>query len=244
MKVIVTKDYHEMSKVASEIVSQVVLDNPHAVLGLATGSSPIGLYNNLIEMYEQGTLSFANVSTVNLDEYVGLNKDHPQSYAYFMRNILFDHIDIDLNNTHIPCGSAENLDEQCKQYSELLKNLRQDIQVLGIGSNGHIGFNEPNTPFDSQTHVVQLAESTIKDNSRLFNSIDEVPTQAITMGIANIMNARKIIVVANGANKADAVQKMVEGQVSESCPASVLQRHSDVVLVCDELAAAKLQLQK
>lgn len=244
MKVIVTKDYHEMSKVASEIVSQVVLDNPHAVLGLATGSSPIGLYNNLIEMYEQGTLSFANVSTVNLDEYVGLNKDHPQSYAYFMRNILFDHIDIDINNTHIPCGSAENLDEQCKQYSELLKNLRQDIQVLGIGSNGHIGFNEPNTPFDSQTHVVQLAESTIKDNSRLFNSIDEVPTQAITMGIANIMNARKIIVVANGANKADAVQKMVEGQVSESCPASVLQRHNDVVLVCDELAAAKLQLQK
>ena len=242
MKVIVTKDYHEMSKVASEIVSQIVLDNSHAVLGLATGSSPIGLYNNLIEMYEHGTLSFANVSTVNLDEYVGLNKDHPQSYAYFMRNILFDHIDIDLNNTHIPCGSAENLDEQCKQYSELLKNLRQDIQVLGIGSNGHIGFNEPNTPFDSQTHVVQLAESTIKDNSRLFNSIDEVPTKAITMGISNIMNARKIIVIANGTNKADAVYKMVQGEISENCPASVLQKHPDVVLVCDTLAAAKLKM--
>lgn len=244
MKVIVTNDYHEMSKVAAEIVSHVVLDNPNAVLGLATGSSPIGLYNNLIEMYEAGLLSFANVSTVNLDEYVGLNKDHPQSYAYFMRNILFDHIDIDLNNTHIPCGSADNLEQQCRQYNELLARLKQDIQVLGIGSNGHIGFNEPGTPFDSVTHIVQLADSTIKDNSRLFNSIDEVPTKAITMGISNIMNARKIIVIANGANKADAVQKMVEGQVSESCPASVLQRHSDVVLVCDELAAAKLQLQK
>lgn len=242
MKVIVTKDYHEMSKVAAEIVSHVVLDNPNAVLGLATGSSPIGLYNNLIEMYEAGLLSFANVSTVNLDEYVGLDRDHPQSYAYFMRNVLFDHIDIDLNNTHIPCGSAENLDEQCKQYSELLKNLRQDIQVLGIGSNGHIGFNEPNTPFDSQTHVVQLAESTIKDNSRLFNSIDEVPTQAITMGISNIMNARKIIVIANGTNKADAVYKMVQGEISENCPASVLQKHPDVVLVCDTLAAAKLKM--
>lgn len=242
MKVIVTNDYHEMSKVAAEIVSHVVLDNPNAVLGLATGSSPIGLYNNLIEMYEAGLLSFANVSTVNLDEYVGLDRDHPQSYAYFMRNVLFDHIDIDLGNTHIPCGSADNLDEQCKQYSELLKNLRQDIQVLGIGSNGHIGFNEPNTPFDSQTHVVQLAESTIKDNSRLFNSIDEVPTQAITMGIANIMNARKIIVVANGTNKADAVYKMVQGEISENCPASVLQKHPDVVLVCDTLAAAKLKM--
>lgn len=244
MKVIVTNDYHEMSKVAAEIVSHVVLDNPNAVLGLATGSSPIGLYNNLIEMYETGLLSFANVSTVNLDEYVGLDRDHPQSYAYFMRNVLFDHIDIDLGNTHIPCGSADNLEQQCRQYNELLASLKQDIQVLGIGSNGHIGFNEPGTSFDSATHVVELADSTIKDNSRLFNSIDEVPTKAITMGISNIMNARKIIVIANGANKADAVQKMVEGQVSESCPASVLQRHSDVVLVCDELAAAKLQLQK
>ena len=242
MKVIVTNDYHEMSKVAAEIVSHVVLDNPNAVLGLATGSSPIGLYNNLIEMYEAGLLSFANVSTVNLDEYVGLDRDHPQSYAYFMRNVLFDHIDIDLNNTHIPCGSAENLDEQCKQYSELLKNLRQDIQVLGIGSNGHIGFNEPGTPFDSVTHIVQLADSTIKDNSRLFNSIDEVPTKAITMGISNIMNARKIIVIANGTNKADAVYKMVQGEISENCPASVLQKHPDVVLVCDTLAAAKLKM--
>lgn len=242
MKVIVTNDYHEMSKVAAEIVSHVVLDNPHAVLGLATGSSPIGLYNNLIEMYEHGTLSFANVSTVNLDEYVGLNKDHPQSYAYFMRNILFDHIDIDLNNTHIPCGSADNLEQQCRQYNELLASLKQDIQVLGIGSNGHIGFNEPGTPFDSVTHIVQLADSTIKDNSRLFNSIDEVPTKAITMGISNIMNARKIIVIANGTNKADAVYKMVQGEISENCPASVLKKHPDVVLVCDTLAAAKLKM--
>lgn len=242
MKVIVTNDYHEMSKVAAEIVSHVVLDNPNAVLGLATGSSPIGLYNNLIEMYEAGLLSFANVSTVNLDEYVGLNKDHPQSYAYFMRNILFDHIDIDLNNTHIPCGSADNLEQQCRQYNELLARLKQDIQVLGIGSNGHIGFNEPGTSFDSATHVVELADSTIKDNSRLFNSIDEVPTKAITMGISNIMNARKIIVIANGTNKADAVYKMVQGEISENCPASVLQKHPDVVLVCDTLAAAKLKM--
>lgn len=242
MKVIVTNDYHEMSKVASQIVSQVVLDNPNAVLGLATGSSPIGLYNNLIEMYEAGVLSFSNVSTVNLDEYVGLDKNHPQSYAYFMRNVLFDHIDIDPDNTHIPCGSCDNLEEQCRQYSQLLGKLKQDIQVLGIGSNGHIGFNEPGTPFDSVTHIVQLADSTIRDNSRLFNSIDEVPTKAITMGISNIMNARKIIVIANGANKADAVYNMVQGEVSENCPASVLQRHPDVVLVCDTLAAAKLKL--
>ncbi len=241
MKVIVTKNYEELSKVAAGVVIDVVKANPSAILGLATGSSPIGLYKELIAANKNGEVSFKNVSTVNLDEYVGLPQGHDQSYDYFMKDNLFNHIDIDIANTNLPKGDVSDLSAECARYTALLGKMQQDIQVLGIGSNGHIGFNEPNTPFDSTTHIVELAESTIKDNSRLFNDISEVPTKAITMGIANIMNAKKIIVVANGENKAKAVAAMVQGEITELCPASVLQNHKDVIVVVDEKAASLLK---
>ncbi len=240
MKVIVTKNYEQMSEKAYEVVSDIIKAKPDAVLGLATGSSPIGLYENLVAAYKRGEISFKKIKTVNLDEYVGLDEKSDQSYVYFMRKHLFNGVDIDLNNTNLPNGKAEDAEAECARYTALLETMPQDIQVLGLGSNGHIGFNEPGTAFDSTTHVVKLTESTIRDNSRLFANIDEVPRYALTMGIANIMNAKKIIVVANGTNKADAVYKMVKGEVTEAVPASVLQNHPDVIVVCDELAAAKL----
>ena len=240
MKVIVTENYEEMSKKAAEVVIEIVKNNPNAVLGFATGSSPIGLYQNMIKDHKENGTSYKNVTSVNLDEYVGLKADHNQSYAYFMRTNLFDGLDIDLKNTNLPCGSASDLKAECDRYNALLDANQQDIQVLGIGSNGHIGFNEPNTPFDSVTHVVDLTESTIKDNSRLFNSIDEVPRQALSMGIKNIMNAKSIVMVVSGKNKAEAVRGMVKGEVTEKLPASVLQLHPCVTVICDKDAASLL----
>ena len=240
MKVIITKNYEEMSEKAYEIVRDVIKANPNAVLGLATGSSPIGLYDDLVKAYERGEISFKNIRTVNLDEYVGLDYSSDQSYVYFMRKNLFERVDIDLANTNLPDGKAKDLEAECARYTKLVEGMQQDVQVLGLGSNGHIAFNEPGTPFDSTTHVVKLTESTIKDNSRLFKNIDEVPRSALTMGIANIMNAKKIVVVANGANKADAIYKTVKGEITEAVPANILQKHPDVTIVCDELAAAKL----
>ena len=239
MKVIVVKDYEEMSRKAFEIMSQVVKTKPDAVLGLATGTTPIGLYKEMIADHKNNGTSYKNIRTVNLDEYAGLDISSDQSYVYFMRDNLFDHIDIELFNTNIENGKAADRPAECARYNALLGELQQDIQLLGIGSNGHIAFNEPGTPFGSVTHIVDLTESTIKDNSRLFASIDEVPRQAFTMGLKNIMNAKKILVLANGANKANAVYNMVKGQVTENVPASVLQLHPDCTLVCDE-AAAKL----
>ena len=194
----------------------------------------------MIDKCAKKEISFKNIKTVNLDEYVGLPKGHVQSYDYFMKDNLFNHVDIDLANTNLPNGIAADLDAECARYTALLNKMRQSIQLLGIGSNGHIGFNEPKTPFDSTTHIVNLTESTIKDNSRLFDDISEVPTKAITMGIANIMNAKKILVVANGENKAKAVYNMVKGPVTEDCPASVLQKHEDVIVIVDKKAAALL----
>ncbi len=237
MKVIITKNYDEMSAEAYKIMKEVVTSNPEAILGLATGSTPIGLYKNMIEDYKKGAVSYAKIKTVNLDEYAGLDYSSDQSYVYFMRHNLFDHIDIDLKNTNIENGKAENAEEECARYNALLETMQQDIQILGIGSNGHIAFNEPGTPFGSVTHVVALAESTIKDNSRMFASIDEVPTKAFTMGLKNIMNAKKIVILANGANKAKAVYGLVKGEVTETVPASVLQLHPDCTLICDEAAA-------
>lgn len=240
MKVIVTENYREMSDKAAEIVIGVIKNNPNAILGLATGSSPIGLYQNMIKDHKENGTSYKNVKTVNLDEYVGLTADHDQSYAYFMRKNLFDGLDIDQKETHLPCGSAKDLKAECDRYNALLNDYKQDVQVLGIGSNGHIGFNEPGTPLDSVTHVVELTESTIKDNSRLFASADEVPRQALSMGIKNIMNARSIVMVVSGKNKAEAVRGMVKGEITTALPASVLQLHPFVTLICDKDAASLL----
>ena len=241
MKVIIAKDYEEMSKKAFEVMREVVKGNPRAVLGLATGSTPIGLYKNMIEDHKQNCTSYREIRTVNLDEYAGLDYSSDQSYVYFMRSNLFDYIDIDLKNTNIENGKAADRQAECDRYNRLLEGMQQDIQVLGIGSNGHIAFNEPGTPFGSVTHIVDLAESTIKDNSRMFKSIDEVPRQAFTMGLKNIMNAKKILILANGANKAKAVYGLVKGEVTEAGPASVLQLHPDCTLVCDEAAAELLK---
>lgn len=240
MKVIVTKNYEEMSKKAAEIIIDIVKNNPSAVLGLATGSSPIGTYQNMIKDYKENGTSYKGVHTVNLDEYVGLTADHDQSYAYFMRDNLFNHVDIDLKNTNVPCGSATDLQKECDRYNALLEEYKQDVQLLGIGSNGHIGFNEPGTPIGSVTHLVDLTENTIKDNSRLFASIDEVPRQALSMGIKNIMNAKSVILVACGKNKAKAVYGMVKGEITPDLPASILQLHPFVTLVCDKEAASLL----
>lgn len=240
MNVIIAKSYDEMSKKAFEIMKATVEGKKNATLGLATGSTPIGLYEEMIADHKACGTSYAEVSTFNLDEYVGLDYSSDQSYVYFMREHLFDHIDIKLENTNIENGKAADPAAECARYNALLAENTVDLQILGIGSNGHIAFNEPGTPFDSVTHVVDLTETTIKDNSRLFNSIDEVPKQAFTMGLSNIMTAKKIVVLANGANKAKAVYGMVHGEITEDIPASILQNHSDCTLICDEAAAALL----
>ena len=240
MKVIITENYEEMSAKAAEILTAIVKNNPNATLGLATGSSPIGTYQNMIKDHKENGTSYKNVHTVNLDEYVGLTADHDQSYAYFMRDNLFNHIDVKPENTNVPSGVAKDLGAECDRYNALLDEYKQDVQLLGLGSNGHIGFNEPGTPFGSVTHLVDLTESTIKDNSRLFASIDEVPRQALSMGIKNIMNAKSILVVVSGANKAKAVYGMVKGEITPELPASVLQLHPFVTVVCDKAAASLL----
>lgn len=240
MKVIVVDNYQQLSATGAQIIADVIKSNPHAVLGLATGTSPIGIYQNLIEMCKRGEISFADVKTVNLDEYVGLDGSHPQSYRFFMNDNLFNHVDINKANTFVPNGVALNLEKECQRYTALVDSMQQDIQLLGIGSNGHIAFNEPGTDFQSTTHVVNLTENTIKDNSRLFDSIDQVPTKALTMGIKNIINAKRILIVANGKNKAQAVWQMVKGSVTVDCPASILQTHPDVTVVVDKDAASLL----
>lgn len=241
MKIIIAKDYDEMSKKAFEVMEKVVKSNPQAVLGFATGSTPIGLYKNMIRDHRENGTSYKNIKTFNLDEYAGLDYSSNQSYCYFMRNNLFDHIDIDLSNTNIENGKAADRQAECDRYNALLATMQQDIQVLGIGSNGHIAFNEPGTPFGSVTHIVDLTESTIKDNSRMFASINEVPRQAFTMGIKNIMNAKKLLMLVSGANKAKAVYGLVKGEVTEDLPASVVQLHPDCVLILDEAAASLIR---
>lgn len=240
MKVIVTENYDEMSKQAAKIMIDVVKSNPKAIIGLATGSTPLGLYAEMIKDHKENGTSYKDISTVNLDEYAGLDVTSDQSYVYFMRHNLFEGLDIDLKNTNIENGKAADREAECERYNKLLDKMRQDIQVLGIGSNGHIAFNEPGTPFESTTHIVDLTESTIKDNSRLFASIDDVPRQAFTMGLKNIMNAKRILILANGKNKAKAVYGLVKGPKTTDVPASVLQDHPDCILICDKEAAALL----
>ncbi len=240
MKIIRVKNYQELSKKASEIFISLLKEKPSATLGLATGSSPIGLYQNLVKSYQNKEISFKNVKTFNLDEYCKLPKDHPESYYSFMYRNLFSHVDINKDNIHLPSGEAEDLQEECLAYNNLLKNTLIDLQVLGIGSNGHIGFNEPGTPFKQETFIVTLAQKTREDNKRFFNSLDEVPTQAITMGINNIMQAKKIVLIASGKSKANAINKLVNGPLTEAFPASILQNHPDVTIIVDEEAASLL----
>ena len=240
MNVIITKGYEEMSSKAFELMKEVVTENPAAVLGLATGTTPLGLYERMARDHKENGTSYKQVRTVNLDEYEGLDLSSDQSYIWFMRENLFRHLDIDPKNTNIENGKAQDAAQECARYNALLEDMRQDIQVLGIGSNGHIAFNEPGTSFEAETHLVDLAESTIRDNSRLFARIEDVPRRAYTMGPKNIMNAKKILILASGANKAKAVLGLVEGEVTEQLPASILQRHPDCTLVCDEAAASLL----
>lgn len=240
MKVIVCKNTEELANEALKVMLDVIKSKESPIIGLATGSSPIGLYNAMIHDHKENGTSYKNVKSVNLDEYVGLGIESDQSYVYFMNDNLFKSIDIDKKNTNLPNGKAADMNAECERYTALLDSMPQDIQLLGIGGNGHIGFNEPGTPFDSTTHIVELQERTRLDNARFFSSLDEVPTHAITMGIKNIMNAKKILVVANGKGKADAVYSMVKGEITEACPASVLQKHNDVIVIVDEDAASKL----
>jgi glucosamine-6-phosphate deaminase len=240
MNIIRCQNAHDVALKAYEIFKHQLNSKPKSVLGLATGSSPILLYQELILGVKNKELSFKDVSTFNLDEYVGMDSTHPQSYAYFMKSQLFDHVDIELNQTHIPHGLAQDLELECKSYNEALDQYHVDIQLLGIGSNGHIGFNEPFTPFDSVTHVVKLKESTRKDNAIFFDSLEDVPTHAISMGIQNILEAKKIVLLAIGKKKANAIHAMVHGPIDESCPGSILQTHPDVTLILDEEAASLL----
>ena len=237
MRIYRAHNYQELSRKAANIVSAQVILKPNCVLGLATGSTPIGTYKQLIEWYNKGDLDFAEVTTVNLDEYRGLSPDNEQSYAYFMRQNFFDHININPDNVNIPNGLNLNAKSECERYDRVIKNLGGiDLQLLGIGRNGHIGFNEPGSAFEKHTHCVELSKSTLEANQRFFTSIDQVPTHAYTMGIRSIMQAKHVLLIATGSDKAEAVFKSFFGPVTPEVPASVLQLHQHVTLVADEEA--------
>lgn len=241
MKIYVSDDYKGMSRKAANIVSAQVILNPACVLGLATGSTPIGMYQQLIDWYNKGDLDFSQVKSVNLDEYVGLAPTHDQSYRYFMQHNLFDHVNIDPANTNVPNGLASDPEAECQRYNEVIRSMGGiDIQVLGMGHNGHIGFNEPGEAFELETHVVDLTERTIEANARFFASKDEVPKRAITMGIKSIMQARQILVVVSGEDKAEIVKKAFFGPVVPQVPASILQMHPNVVLCGDKAALSQI----
>ena len=235
MIIIKTKNYEELSKKAADIIGSVVVLKPDAVLGLATGSTPVGTYKELIKGYEAGTYDFSKIKSVNLDEYKGLSGDHDQSYRYFMNTNLFDHVNIDKANTNVPAGLVDDGEAECERYNQLIKDLGGiDLQLLGIGGNAHIGFNEPCDEFVKGPHLVTLEEGTREANARFFASIDEVPTQAYTMGIENIMSAKKILLLANGKAKAQAVYDTCFGPVKPQVPASILQLHADCIVIADE----------
>lgn len=243
MRLIRAKDYEDLSVKAANIIAAVITLKPNCVLGLATGSSPVGTYKQLIKKYEAGELDFSRVKTVNLDEYVGLSKYHDQSYAYFMRDNLFDHVNIDQRNCNIPSGMTDDAEAECYNYDKLIQDLGgTDLQLLGMGPNGHIGFNEPDNVFIAATHCVKLAESTIDANARFFESREDVPRLAYTMGIWGIMKAKKVLMVVNGKKKAKAVKAALTGPVDPKVPASILQLHPDFTLVADEEALSLLEL--
>lgn len=237
MNVKVMKDYEDLSQIAANEIEEQVKAAPASVLGLATGGTPLGTYKHIIKGYEQKGIDYSNVSALNLDEYVGLDKSHPQSYHLFMKEQLFDHINIKSDNTYIPDGKTKSLYQECKRYESIIDEIGPpDLQLLGIGENGHIGFNEPGSSFNSLTHIVNLEVSTREANARFFQSFDEVPKQAITMGIGSILKSKKIVLLASGERKAEAIHRLLNGPLDEQFPASALHRHNNVTLIVDQAA--------
>lgn len=242
MNIIKVKDYEALSEVAANIIIEAVKSKPEISLGLATGGSPVQLYANLVKDHKENKTSYAGVSTYNLDEYIGLDPSHEQSYNTFMKNNLFNHVDINLANVHLPNGNTSDHEAEAKRFEELVANTTIDLQLLGIGTNGHIGFNEPGSSFDGKTAVVDLVQETIESNARYFEGNEDlVPTQAISMGVGTIMRAKAILLIASGKNKAEAIKWLVEGEVSEDLPASALRNHPNVTIVLDEDATSLLQ---
>lgn len=240
MKIYKVKDYEEMSRKAAAVIASQIIAKPDSVLGLATGSTPIGTYKNLVAAYNAGDLDFSQIKSANLDEYRGITKDNDQSYYYFMNHNLFQHVNIDPANTNIPDGTNSDADAECARYEKVIESLGGvDLQLLGLGHDGHIGFNEPCDHFDKTTHCVDLTEMTIEANKRFFASIDDVPRQAYTMGCGTIMRAKKILILVSGADKADILYQVVNGPVTPQVPASILQFHPDVILIADEAAMSK-----
>lgn len=241
LKIYVESNYEGMSKKAANLLASQIHLNPYSIIGLATGGTPVGMYKELIRMHKEEGLNFTEVITFNLDEYYPISTDNSQSYYYYMMDNLFNHINVDKNNVHIPNGMAEDVHLECESYEKMIKVAGGiDFQVLGIGPNGHIGFNEPDDKFEKNTHLVHLDEETIKANSRFFDSIDKVPKTAISMGIKTIMSAKKILLVANGKNKAEIIKKAIFGDITPDVPASVLQLHPDVTFVLDKEASAEI----
>ena len=241
MRIIVCDNYELLSKKAAQIIGSQIILEPKSVFGFATGSTPEGMYKNLIKMYKEGLIDFSKITTFNLDEYYQLPIDNEQSYHYFMDKHLFNHININRENIHIPSGMSNDIEAECDLYEKMIDNKGGiDIQVLGIGNNAHIGFNEPTINFNKGTHVVTLEESTRKANSRFFNSIDEVPTKAITMGIGSIFKSKKVLLLASGKNKAEAIYNTVHGKVTPQVPSSILQFHKDVIIILDKEAGSLL----
>ncbi|MBA2174209.1 glucosamine-6-phosphate deaminase [Halobacillus locisalis] len=242
MNVLVVDNYEQLSERACSIISRHIQSNPTSVLGLATGSTPLGTYKELINEYEQGRVDFQKVRTLNLDEYAGLGPDHPQSYRVFMQDHLFKYVNIDQANTYIPDGKANHLENECVRYEQIIENMGPpDLQLLGIGENGHIGFNEPGSSFSSETHIVELASSTREANARFFSSIEKVPNYAITMGIRSILKSKKIVLLASGERKAAAIERLLSGDVNEEFPASALNHHDDVTLIVDREAYKQIE---
>ena len=245
MEVIICKTYDAMSRAAAEVVAQVLNEKPNAVLGMATGSTPLGLYQELVRMHREESLDFSQVTTFNLDEYVGLPTTHEQSYHYFMHENFFKHVNIPKQNIHIPSGTTSNYRAFCQWYEKRIEECGGiDVQILGIGSDGHIAFNEPGSSLSSRTRLKTLAKQTIDDNARFFDSREQVPVYAITMGVGTIMEARKLLLLANGAKKAEAVAAAVEGPVSSMVTASALQMHEDATVFADDPAASKLKMRE
>ncbi len=242
MRICIEKDYSEMSKKAAEVFACVMKETPSGVFGFATGGTPVGLYKELIDMNKNNTLDFSEATTFNLDEYFPIKASNNQSYRYFMEENLFNHINIKKEKINIPNGEADDINEECKSYeNRITQSGGIDLQILGIGMNGHIGFNEPTDHFPKDTHGVELQQSTIEANARFFDSIDEVPKTAVTMGIKSIMSAKSILLVVNGAKKAGIVKEMLFGNITPQVPASILQLHPNVVVILDEEAAEQIK---